>query len=97
MTTDSVVDAASIRKQFVAAAILMLVEEKDKLMRKLGRKQLVRSIAAAALKPPPAPKPRNPLSEISKLVRAEDFDAAQVLINAVQGGREKDVAFLKVA
>lgn len=64
---------------------------------KLGRKRLLRSLAAAVIKNPPAPKPKDPVTTIRKLVKAEDFDAAQVLINAVQEGRENDVAFLKIA
>ena len=63
----------------------------------VSSKQLMRSLAAAALKPPPAPKPKDPIRAISKLVKAGDFDAAQVLINAVQDGREDDIGFLTIA
>jgi phosphatidylinositol alpha-1,6-mannosyltransferase len=60
------------------------------------RKRTARALASAVLKRPPLPKP-NPAKAIAGLLQANEFDLAQVLINAVQTGREDDVQFLKLA
>lgn len=56
----------------------------------------VRALGSAILKSPPSPKPQ-PLSAISRLIDWDHLDLAQVVINAVQDGREDDVRFLKLA
>lgn len=64
--------------------------------RKLGRKSALRQMAKALLTRPPLRVP-DPMKAIRALVKAEEFDAAQALVTAVQSGREDDVGFLKVA
>ncbi len=55
-----------------------------------------RALGSALLKRPPAPR-ADAVAAIARLVEWDHLDLAQVLINAVQGGREKDVRFLRLA
>ena len=60
------------------------------------KNRTARALASALLKRPPLPQP-DPTATIGKLLKAEEFDLAQVVVNAVQVGREDDVQFLRLA
>lgn len=63
----------------------------------VGRRQALRNVASIAVKPKPAAKLAYPGPAIWELVNADELDAAQALITAVQAGREDDLGLLKVA
>jgi glycosyltransferase involved in cell wall biosynthesis len=56
----------------------------------------VRALGSAVFKSPPDPK-SDPVAAIARLVEWDHIDLAQVLINQVQDGRQRDVPFLKLA
>lgn len=81
----------------IRAALRPMTPTRRARARKAWRtNRTVRALGSAILKPPPSPKPQ-PLSAISRLIDWDHLDLAQVVINAVQDGREDDVRFLKLA
>jgi len=81
----------------IRAALRLVRPTRRARLRAAWRKnRTARALGSAVLKTPPAAMP-DPLMAIARLIDWDHLDLAQVLINAVQDGRDDDVRFLKLA